>query len=148
MAEKPTFVQTVPLPSGRKLKIRYFRSGWLRLEPDGGPYDLRSAYLSGKDTLVTLVPRTMGVPQRSASGAMEKEEMLEIMAWAKPTMSLPISLGNGRILKIKDYQNGQLKFELNAAPYVIYDCFLSGADSDHVFTLAPRAEQYPGGVTT
>jgi hypothetical protein len=145
MAEKPTFVQTVPLPSGRKLKIRYFRSGWLRLEPSGGPYDLRSAYLSGKDTLITIVPRDLGVPKRTASGPLKKDELLQIMAWAKPTMSLPISLGNGRILKVKDYQNGQMKFELNVAPYVIYDCFLSGADKDHVITIGPRTEQYPGG---
>jgi hypothetical protein len=76
---------------------------------------------------------------------MGKDEILQIMAWAKPTMSLPISLGDGRVLKVKDYENGQLKFELNVAPYVIYDCFLSGGDSDHVITLAPREQQYPGG---
>jgi hypothetical protein len=35
---------------------------------------------------------------------MEKDELLQIMAWAKPTMSLPISLGNSRILKVKDWR--------------------------------------------
>jgi hypothetical protein len=74
---------------------------------------------------------------------MTKDEILEVMAWAKPLMSLPINLGNGQVLRVKDYQNGQLKFEINN-PSVIYHCFLSGGENDHVLTLAPRTELYPG----
>lgn len=53
--------------------------------------------------------------------------------------------GSSRVLRVKDSPNGQLKFDLNVAPYVIYDCYLSGSDKDHVLTLAPRGDKYPGG---
>jgi hypothetical protein len=142
MAQKPTFNQTVPLPSGRSVKVRFWPGGFLRLEPSGGPYDLRSAYLSGADALLTIVPR--GTPDaKRRHGKLSKEEMSEAMAERKLLMSLPISLGNRKVLRIRDYDNGQLVFTLNASPYVIYDCFLAGTEN-HVITLAPRVLPYPG----
>lgn len=56
-----------------------------------------------------------------------------------PTLSesVPITLKDGRRARIKSYDDGSVRFQIDGTPYAVAECFLGGAKDHAIIKLIP-----------